>query len=122
MMLHVNSNIRVLLEDVPELVRDFLKQAISSQPDMELFQGFVESVAVEPAAPDVVVVATQRADDVQSVLRILARWPRSEVLMITVDGRQAALFQLTPHRTELREMSPAELTNAIRAAVRQRWI
>ena len=29
--------------------------------------------------------------------------------MITVDGRQAALFQLTPHRTELREMSPAEL-------------
>jgi hypothetical protein len=89
---------------------------------MELFQGFVESVAVEPAAPDVVVVATQRADDVQSVLRILARWPRSEVLMITVDGRQAALFQLTPHRTELREMSPAELTNAIRAAVRQRWI
>ena len=121
MMLHVSRNIRVFVEDVPELVRDLLRHAISSQPDMELVQGRIDPVPVETSDPDVV-VATQRAADVQSVSRILARWPRSEVLMITVDGRQAALFQLKPHRTELLEMSPAELTNAIRAAVRQRWL
>jgi DNA-binding NarL/FixJ family response regulator len=117
MTLLVNRNIRVLVEDVPELVRGLLSHALSGQPDIELVNGRVVPLLRDAAAPDVV-VATQRGDDLESVRRLLSKWPQTKVLMISVDGRQAALFQLEPHRTQLRELSPTELAATIRAAGR----
>jgi hypothetical protein len=101
-------------------VRDVFERAISLQADMELVQEHVTIVAPDtPAAPDVVIVGATNRDDQRNVSRVLMRWPQSQVLMITIEGHQAAIYQLRPQRNDLGEMSPIELFNAIRSCVQR---
>jgi DNA-binding NarL/FixJ family response regulator len=117
----VTPKIRVLVRDVPQLVRDVLSHAISNQPDMELIPApNAPAMPIVTLAPDVVVVGTKRSDDMRDVTSTLWRWPQSQVLMITVDGHQAALYELQPQRTDLGELSPTEVVDSIRSAVRRR--
>jgi hypothetical protein len=87
---------------------------------MELIQGQTAPMPTGPVPPDIVVVATKHRHDIRNVTSMLWRWPHSQVLMITVDGHQAAMYELEPQRTELGELSPAELVDSIRVAVRRR--
>jgi DNA-binding NarL/FixJ family response regulator len=112
---------RVLVRDVPQLVRDVLEHAIATQPDMELLREYASTFGPSPmGVPDVVVVGTQDPDDDRVVSTLLSGWPRSQVLMITIDGHHAALYELHPRRTRLGEVSPLELLDAIRSTARRR--
>jgi DNA-binding NarL/FixJ family response regulator len=119
----VAAKIRVLFTQVPQLVRDVLTHAISIEPDMHLLQDVPTpdpSAGVRGAAPDVVIVGTTDLEDLLPVTSALWHWPRSQVLMVTVDGRQSALYRLEPQRTLLGELSPTELVARIRSVARQR--
>jgi len=119
----VAAKIQVLFTQVPQLVRDVLTHAISMEPDMHLVPGLHApgtSGGVSDAAPDVVIVGTSDLEDLEPVTSALWRWPGSQVLMVTVDGRQSALYRLEPQRTLLGELSPNELVVRIRSAARQR--
>lgn len=114
------SNIRVLIGDAPTMLRDILEQAISSEPDMEVIP---EPVVAPPAAvqlqsPDVVVVGLSDSESAEGARALLARWPHSHLLIITARGQRVLRYELTPRGVDLGEMSPAQLAEAIRAAVR----
>jgi DNA-binding NarL/FixJ family response regulator len=121
----VIRKIRVSVQKMPQLVRDVLGHAINSQPDMEVIAdpsavASAAPVPLDPAAPDVVVLGGAGAEEARQAAGILSRWPRSHVLTLALDGHQAALHTLKPHRMELGELSPIEVVDSIRQAVRRR--
>jgi DNA-binding NarL/FixJ family response regulator len=114
------SNIRVLIGDAPTLLRDILEQAISREPDMEVIH---EPVMAPPTAdqlesPDVVVVDGTDSEPAERARTLLHRWPHSHLLIITARGQRVLRYELLPRGVDLGELSPAQLTDAIRAAVR----
>jgi DNA-binding NarL/FixJ family response regulator len=114
------SNIRVLIRDAPTMLRDILEQAISSEPDMEVIP---EPAVIPPTdeqlrSPDVVVVGMSDSDPAEGARALLTRWPHSHVLFITARGQRVLRYELLPRDVDLGEMSPAQLAEAIRAAVR----
>ena len=106
---------------MPQLVHEVLGHAIDRQADMELMaESSGPARFVNSTAPDVVVVGTAGAGQAEQATRLLWRWPRSHVLMLAVDGHQAALYHLNPERTELGELSPDDVVSSIRQAVHKR--
>ena len=111
---------RVLLIDMPRLLRDMLARAIDAQPDMRVVGQEGHPAAIEQAVkdtePEFVVVGLEHAElpaDCQIFLRSRAT-PR--LLGIeAVDGR-AFLYELQPERERISEASitPDELVSAIR--------
>jgi len=120
--LDVSPNIRILLRDMPGLVRDVLEHAISGQSDIEIIREdqAVLTMPMNQSIPDVVIVGTTHTEDMQNAPSELLQWPQSLVLIITLDGHRAALYELVPHKTEFGEMSPLELVDAIRTRLKQR--
>lgn len=106
---------------MPQLVRDILEQAISTHSDMEVVseEDCGSSTPVSSCSPDVIIVGTTAIEESQKMPGLLLRWPKSQVLMITVAGRAAALYELVPHKTALGELSPSELVDVIRARVKR---
>jgi DNA-binding NarL/FixJ family response regulator len=114
------SNIRVLIGDAPTLLRDILEQAISNEPDMELIPEPPVAPPTEDQleSPDVVILDVTDSEPAESARALLARWPHSHLLMITARGHRVLRYELMPRSVDLGEMSPAQLADAIRAAVR----
>ena len=116
--------IRVLIRDGPTMLRDILERAIASAPDMETVAASPvpadEPVGQHPARPDVVIVGLRDSELVEDASALLNRWPGSQVFVLTAHGRKAVMYQLVPHETDMGEMSPDELVDAIRSSVRDR--
>jgi DNA-binding NarL/FixJ family response regulator len=113
---------RVLLIDMPRLLRDMLARAIDAQPDMSVVgqEGHPSSIgrAVNDTAPEFVVVGLEQAQLPADCQRFLSSRARPRLLGIeAVDGR-AFLYELRPEKERIGEMSitPDELVGAIRAA------
>jgi DNA-binding NarL/FixJ family response regulator len=115
------SNIRVLIRDAPTMLRDILEQAISREHDMEVIPEPVvplQAPVERPSSPDVVVVGVGDAEPAERARGLLVRWPGSHVLMITARGHRVLRYELLPRGVDLGEMSPNQLVQAIRSAVR----
>ena len=111
--------IRVLIRDGPTMLRDILERAIASAPDMEVV--LEPAPAEEPPAPprpDVVVVGAPDSEPAEGAAALLDRWPGSQVLMITAHGRKAVMYRMVPQETDMGEISPDQLVEAIRSSVR----
>src|SRR5262245_19047577 len=110
-------NIRVLIREAPTMLRNILEQAIASEPDMEVIP---EPVVPPPTEgqlrlPDVVVVGMSHSEPAEGARALLAQWPQSHVLIITARGHRVLRYELLPRGVDLGEMSPVQLTDAIRA-------
>lgn len=116
--------IRVLIRDGPPMLRDILERAIAGAPDMEAVPesplAAQEPVEPQPSQPDVVIVGAREPEPAAGVPALLKRWPGSQVLLITAHGRKAVMYQLVPHGTDMGEISPDQLVDAIRSCVRER--
>ena len=113
--------IRVLIRDGPPMLRDILERAIAGAPDMDTVPELPEAApepADQPPQPDVVIVGVGEREPAEGVSALLNRWPRSQVLVLTAHGRKAVMYQLVPHGTDMGEISPDQLLEAIRACVR----
>ena len=101
---------RILIRDLPTMLRQIVEDAISQESDMDLADD-------HPAAapPDVAIVGTRSTADTVVPLSLLDRWPRSRVVMLTIDGADAAMFEFRPHITHLGDLSRAKLVDVIRA-------
>lgn len=110
--------IRVLLAQMPPMLQDIVKDAVTHEPDVEV----VGALAVreqflpvlERVGVDVLVVAAPQADDAEIPERVWEKWPHIKVLMIATGGRSAVLHALRPHRILLGDVSPQRLIEAIR--------
>jgi hypothetical protein len=107
---------RVLIQDVPAMLRDIVHEAIASQPDMMLLrEALPEGVQHwRRPDPDVVIVATENIKDESGLAEWLNRWPRARLLVIEVSGRESVIYELRPHATPLGAISPDELVAMIR--------
>ena len=116
------SNIRVLIRDAPTMLRDILEQAISSEHDMEVIPEPVvplQAPVERRSSPDVVVVGVGDTEPAERARGLLDRWPGSHVLAITARGHRVLRYELLPRGVDLGEMSPNQLVQAIRSAVRR---
>jgi len=116
--------IRVLIREGPPMLRGILERAIAGAPDMEAVPEsrvrMAEPAGGEPPQPDVVIVSAPGSEPAQGVSALLNRWPGSQVLMLTAHGRKAVMYQLVPQGTDMGEISPDQLVEAIRSCVRER--
>ncbi len=111
--------IRVMLAEMPRLLRDLVSAAISSQPDMlvtdEVPDANVLADLVGRERPDGVVVGRplDRLDPAHE--RVLWAHPRVRLLGLG-DGRSAAVYALRPVRGAVPELTVASLLAEVRGA------
>jgi DNA-binding NarL/FixJ family response regulator len=120
------ERIRVLLAEMPPMLRDIVKQTVERAPDMivvgEIGSGGLLAGTLERTEADVVIVGTSEPSDFDGARRLLIAAPQARVLMLAMGGRSAVMYELQPHQTRLGEVSPQALIDAIRGGtVRLAW-
>lgn len=114
------SPIKVLVRDVPPLIRDLLSHAFASAPDIELVEHRGPLHACDTLAPDVVVMTAADEAALVAVEEVLSQMSRPRVLVIRLHDHETVLYEWRLHGSELGDLSPLEIVAAIRAAVTQR--
>jgi DNA-binding NarL/FixJ family response regulator len=112
--------IRILLVDMPRMLREIVSGTISAQPDMQVvaedmdYEGMLS--AAERNRASVVIVGSDGADVEDMCERLAVQRPDLGVLALSADGRHTTVHELRPFRTHLGELSPQQLVEAIRDA------
>jgi hypothetical protein len=112
------DRIRVVLAEMPRMLRDIVQNMLGGVPDVALttapvrVDGLDEMLAA--LEPDVVILdeASSRGDDFAA---LLFAHPRLRLVAISGDGRDAHLYELRPHRVALGALSPTALIDVVRA-------
>ena len=113
---------RVLLIDMPRLLRDMLARAIDAQPDMYVVgeEGHPSAIkrAVRETDPEFVVVGLEHAELPAECQLFLRKRATPRLLGIEAFDGRAFLYELQPERERIGEASitPDELVSAIRRA------
>jgi DNA-binding NarL/FixJ family response regulator len=118
------NTIRVLLFDMPLMLRQIVSEIIAAEPDLETVGELEDMRLVATRQPDVVIVGLgvdepvfeARVPDV--VRALLDDLPRTKVLGLSQDGRTGHLYELRLQKAPIGEVSPARLITVIRKAVR----
>jgi DNA-binding NarL/FixJ family response regulator len=114
------ERVRVLLLEIPRLLREILAQAIDADGGCELL---TESGSAWPidgkTRPDIVILGLIAEGDAALVPALFACWPRAQVVTVMQAGNAAAVYELRPTHRLLGEMSPTEIVQTLRDAVRR---
>jgi hypothetical protein len=103
---------RVLLGTFSPMLESIIVDALSNRQD----------VSLGPAAPaagagrcdvDVVLTAAADPDNVDGVLDLLWRWPKSRIVVVARSGRDAVLYELAPRKLALGDLSATTLVEAV---------
>ena len=115
------DQIRVLLAEMPRILRDVFKQVVADQSDMdvvgELFDPFGLLLAAGQTRADVVILGLHNSEFPGICSHLLSEYPHIKILGVTEDGRRACLYELRPQKIPVGEVSPEGLLAAIRTAV-----
>lgn len=110
--------IRIALASLPQLLRDIIAGALSSEPDLELVGEASEPRdlprLIQETGADLAIVACERSE-IGHLGRLVHGSPAT-LLAIIEEGRRGVLYELCPRETDLGELSPRLLVNAIRRA------
>lgn len=101
------------------MLSDIIRDIVKGQADMDLV-GAVSDLKTLPATvvatdADVVVAGLPNADLPEDYLPLFHTKPRVRLLGVSADGRRGFLYVLRPQWSELGELSPSGLIDAIRA-------
>jgi DNA-binding NarL/FixJ family response regulator len=113
------EQIRIVLVDMPGLLRDIVRAA-ASDGRLKVVREYAQAVELLEAVErnDArVVVAGAAASDLDDVGRLLRAHPEVKVLAIRDDGSDTTLWELKPYEKRLGEVSPEALRAAIHGAV-----
>jgi len=118
----VKEPLRVLLLEVPQLLRDILEHEIGIRSDCRLLKGAAYELEPEPererdGPPDIVILGLTVVEDCTLVPALFARWPLAQVMTVTQTGDEATVWELRPRRRALGQMSPAQMVDELHAAV-----
>jgi len=105
--------VRVALVGCSGLLGDIIGRTVAEQSGIEVVGDFPAGAVPSPDEADLVVWNDADEGQVAAWLLAVRREPR--VLATVGDGREAALWELTPHRTLLGALSPTTLIDAISA-------
>jgi DNA-binding NarL/FixJ family response regulator len=108
---------RIVLVDMPPLLREIVREATSREPDLEVVReheaGADLRAAVEQDDPDFLIVGSAEATEA-TVDSLVTAGRRLRALEVRSDGRESVLYELRPHRVLLGEISPDTLLHTIR--------
>lgn len=100
------------------MLRGIVTDVVEGQSDMEIVGNFAERAqlfqALATPGIDVAIIGVQQSDDLPLAQRIFDVSPLVRLLLVTITGRSAVMYQLRPHRVRLGEASPQGLIAAIR--------
>lgn len=121
-MAGASKRTRILLTGLPPMLREIVRDAVTAEPDMEVIGEFDDGTAFlrALAAADVVIGGTRDLDGAAFPDELLSAWPHVKVVMVTISGAAAAIFELQPHTKPLGDVSPGGLVDAIRSAIRHK--
>ena len=114
--------VRILLIDMPLMLRDIISSTLRSEPDMVVV-GELPDAAADLAEVDGhdarVLIFGSRDGPAAGVTGVdLVRLRRDTVaLAVSADGRRSVLYELRPCELELGELSSERLVHTIREAV-----
>ena len=110
---------RVLLVELPRVMRDIIRDAIGAEGGISLVgetTGDVDLASlVQATRADVVVIGLADARLPDAAKRLLTRHPAVRVLGVVNDGRDAVMYELRAHGEPLGEISPRALAAALRS-------
>ena len=117
------ERLRIIVVDMPRLVRDLIERAIVAQPDMTLL-AMLESPrqmvqAARAMRPDFVVIGLKAKALPSECRELMAEHPTVRLLGIEAVAGEAHLYELRPHREALGEVSPVDVVSVIRGAARR---
>lgn len=118
----VREPVRVLLLEIPQLLRGILEHAIQDHHDCELLKGTAHAfqIRTEPMMmPDIVILGLTSAEDATIVPTLFSRWPQAQVMTVMQTGDDAAVYELRARRGALGQMSPAEIVETLCEAVQR---
>lgn len=114
--------IRILLVEMPRMVRDVVDDILGVEPDLNVVADGVEAQAllerVERERPDVVVLWVESAAPPAMCEQLLGRFPRLAVVALEDRGERGSIYMMRPRRFRVAEISRTQLVTAIRRAAR----
>jgi DNA-binding NarL/FixJ family response regulator len=114
---------RVLLVEMPQMLRDIVKDIVGGEGDMEVVGELADQERVLATAldrrTDFLIVGLESGEMPEVFEDLVSLDPGVEVLAVARDGRQSFLYKNQPHLTELGELSPDLLLDTIRSAGRR---
>jgi DNA-binding NarL/FixJ family response regulator len=120
------AQIKLVLSNMPDLLRDIVVNAVSAEADMEI-AAEAHSVAeleryligaADSGRADLIVAAERDAEFARDSRRLLRSRALPPFLVLTDDGSAAYLHRTRPETSALGHLSPAALIREIRAAAR----
>lgn len=116
---------RVLLLEVPQLLREVLEYEIRQDSQYELVcnDRSIEDVFVgPPVCPDVVIIGLTATEDMTLVSALLARWPSALVMTVMQTNGRATMYELDALRQPLGEISSTEVLMTLRGSTRRKRV
>lgn len=112
--------IRILLVEMPHMLRDIVGNILGVEPDLSVVADGVEAGAlverVEREQPDVVVLCEEPGSTLAMCEKLLGRFPRLALVTLEHGGQRASIYMMRPMRIRVAEISRTELVTAIRLA------
>jgi DNA-binding NarL/FixJ family response regulator len=112
--------IRILLVEMPHMLRDIIGSILGVEPDLSVVANDVEVGAlverVERDRPDVVVLCEDSASTLAMCEELLRRFPRLALVALEERGQRASIYMMRPTRIRVAEISRTQLVTAIRRA------
>jgi hypothetical protein len=119
----MNVPVRVLLLEVPKLLRHILEHRIQQEADYELV---VDSAAISQMgsshamSPDVIIVGLRAATDKPLLSALFTKWPGAQVLTIMQTDGEVAVYEINPQRQPVGDKSLGEILTELRNSVQRR--
>lgn len=116
---------RVLLVDMPQMLREIVRELVSAERDMEVVGEVGDRVpslaAVRACGAEFVIAGGSGPELAAACESLLAGCPELRVLALSTDGRSGALHENGRNghsATALGELAPDRLVGVVRGAVR----
>jgi DNA-binding NarL/FixJ family response regulator len=112
--------IRILLVELPRILRDIISDVVAQERDMEVVRVLETRdallTAVQESPADVVILGLADTALPEVCDELVGAHPQMKVLAVAGDGRGVFLHELRPQTLSLGEVSPQGLIDAVRAA------
>jgi DNA-binding NarL/FixJ family response regulator len=109
--------IRVLLIDMPQMLREIIRRRLARDGRFEIVGEYTKHVsidfAVDRSKADYVIVGADVFESSSVRRRVLEEGPQVRVLVVRPDGGQTSLHRLRPEEIELGELSPERLVEVM---------